>query len=98
MSTYDYPPYPYLEQVLKNCPNSGSLYLKLWADRGVNNKLIIRKKQVQTEFLMTKPLWIDRINKLVAEGVVSYWETKDKIKFEIELTDYDFESDSHVLC
>jgi hypothetical protein len=86
MQGWDYPPYPYLEIVLKTCPKAARLYLKLWRDRDENHALIIDRKEIKKQFLLTPGALLDKLMLLAEEGLVCVYEHPTLLR--IELTEW----------
>lgn len=93
---YDYPPYPFLQQVLDHCPKSGYLYLNLWKNRDKDNKIQILKKDIQNEYLISPIKFRNDLLHLCREALVSIDETPNSIY--IELTDWEEEVERHSIC
>lgn len=89
VNLWDYPPYPYLEQVLNHCNEAGSTYLSLWKDRNKDNCVSIEKAEIRTRFLCSRHLFHNNLLKLVKEGLISVDETADKIT--VHLVDWEYD-------
>jgi len=83
---HEYPPYPYLFQILEHCPKSGLVYMQLWKLRDKNSRVVVDKKDIRTEFLMTGIKFRNDLLSLVREGLCNVDESPQKIY--IELVDF----------
>ena len=91
MLSYDeFPPLPYLMNVLKNCPKAAWIYAQLWAARDSECKVICTRDDVRYTFLISPTLFRNILIYLVDLGLVSMRE-KPKEEFEIELVGFDKE-------
>jgi hypothetical protein len=93
---FDYPPYPYLSQVLKNCPKAGLTYLEIWKDRDQINKVHVYKKDVPSTYLSSLAKFRHDLLLLVKEALVNIEETP--LVIHIELIGYDFDAEGFTLC
>lgn len=84
---WDYPPYPYLKQVLEHCPKSASLYMDLWESRNKESSVQIKKDEIKSRFFTSLYLFETSLMKLVKEGLVSVDEKRGE--YNIELTRWD---------
>ena len=89
MQNWDYPPYPYLELVLRICPRAGLIYLKLWNERDKYDSVVIFRDQVKTKFLMKTSMFLEKLMLLASEGLVCVEEHPNLLR--IELTGWDDE-------
>jgi hypothetical protein len=77
-----YPPEPYFDLILKNCPKAALLYKKLWKEKGVDFIVILDKERVESENVSTKR-FRHNLKLLLEEGMVSFLE--DDYFYKIEL-------------
>lgn len=84
---FDYPPHPYLKQVLVHCPKAGATYMQLWESRNKNNRVSIYKKQVKSEYLISQSKFKNDLLLLVREGLASIDESP--LMLTIELVGWD---------
>ncbi len=87
------PPYIYLSQILKHCPNAGNTYLELWRSRDKNNQIQILRNEIRQQFLTTKAKFENDLIQLVREGLISVEEKPNKMKQKsyliIEIVDFE---------
>lgn len=81
------PPYSFLSIVAQHCPLSMRLYLMLWDKKKLDYKIVVKKNDITTDFLMTKQKFSSLIMPLCAENLLSY--KVDKLKYLIELVAWD---------
>jgi len=74
------PPYIYLSQVVKHCPNAAYLYLELWRSKDKNHLVKVIKKEIQTQFLIPFYKFEKNLLQLVQEGLISVQEKRNTIK------------------
>lgn len=87
LELWDYPPYPYLHQVLSHCHKAGVTYLDLWKERDKNNKVTIEKDEIRSRFLASTHNFHHNLLLLVKEGLLSIDESSNRLI--VELTDWD---------
>lgn len=68
---WDYPPYPYLEQVLRHTPRSGLLYLELWRMQDEAGLVLVEKELLEQTLLMHPMTFKCNLMGLCMEGVCS---------------------------
>lgn len=88
---WDYPPYPYLHQVLSHCHKAGLTYMDLWKQRDDKNKVIVGKDEIRTKFLSTTHTFHHNLLLLAKEGLVNVDERPNSLI--IELTGWDNEDE-----
>jgi hypothetical protein len=88
---WDYPPLPYLEQVLQHCHKAASTYLSLWKGRNKHNKLTVAKDKIKTDFLTSVATFNHNLRLLARECLINV--TERPLTLEIELVGWDFEGD-----
>jgi hypothetical protein len=93
---YDYPPYFYLEQILKHCPQAAFTYLQLWKKRDKDNKIHLDKKDIRLEFLKSRTKIQNELLLIVHEGLANIDETPKSIV--IELVGWDEEAEQYSVC
>ena len=86
---WDYPPYPYLEQVLSHCPKAGYTYLYLWKHRDCENFLQIKRLDISTQTLISTATFMHNLRLLASEGLISFEEKAADVV--IEIVDWDFD-------
>lgn len=79
---WDYPPYPYLDQVALHCPNSVHLYMELWKQRDKNNCFKIYKNEIPNQTLLEKEKFFRRLRPLCREGLINIDEDPKVVKIE----------------
>ncbi|HLT41317.1 MAG TPA: hypothetical protein VKZ95_01325 [Sphingobacteriaceae bacterium] len=84
---WDYPPYPYLAQVLNHCCKAAGTYLDLWKVRDKENKILVEKDDIRMRFLTSTHHFNHNVLLLAREGLASIQETPTHLS--IELTDWD---------
>jgi hypothetical protein len=80
--TSPYPPEPYFDLILKNCPKAALLYKKLWKERNSDFTVVLDKERVHTENVSTKR-FRHNLKLLLEEGMVNFYE--DDYYYNIEL-------------
>jgi hypothetical protein len=80
---WDYPPYPYLEQVLSHCPKAGCTYLYLWKHRDSNNYLQIERDKIPSSTLFSTASFLHNLRLLASEGLISFIEKGNRLKIEL---------------
>ena len=80
---WDYPPYPFLEQVLSHCPKAGWTYLFLWKERDAFDCLRIKKLDIPAKTLMSRISFDANMRNLCREGLVSAYQTDDDLQIEL---------------
>lgn len=76
-----YPPLPFLEQVLRHCPRSGLLYLKLWQEKNEECRCHFSKKDISN--FMHPHAFSNALRKLCDEGLVSCNEGQNSLTIEL---------------
>lgn len=82
-----FPPIPFVKQVAMHCPESLFTYILLWefADPKTGI-LVVSKKDVKMQFLVTKSIFERQLMYLVREGLLNIPQnTDDKYYFELVL-------------
>ena len=82
-----YPPMPYLEQVINHCPKAGRTYLTLWNIKGKTSAITLKKKRIPDVALQSAHCFRENLRSLALEGLVSYAEKGDNLL--IELVEWD---------
>lgn len=91
MQYSDFPPAPYLLQILRHAPETALLYYRMWGSRNAEHKFAIKKQDIFNTFLVSPTVFRNRVVKLMEEGLLSF-ETTPK-HYYIELTAFDEEND-----
>lgn len=86
---WEYPPLPYLEHVLKNCPKAGLTYLNLWQKRDKHMRYSVPSGQVPYHTLQSTAQFRHNLLLLVREGLISMHEDGKSIR--VELVDWEDE-------
>lgn len=84
------PPYEYLIQVLQNNPKSALTYIHLWNAKDKECRIILQKKDVRPQFLITPDKFLKDIEAIACLCLLNFF-TSPKF-FEIELVDYQYSS------
>lgn len=92
LQDWDYPPYPFLRQVLQHCADSGKLYLDLWVLRDEEGMVEVPKADVVKIFLLHPAGFKKKLLALCVEGVCSMYETEDKYLLEFVRWDHEFDA------
>lgn len=88
----DYPPRPYLEIVLQQCPEAAIIYIELWfCALNMPDYLLVVKKEIQKKFFISPTKFKGLLFQLVSTGLASVDETPNT--YIIEFTPYDSEND-----
>ncbi len=90
-NSWDYPPYPFLSQVLQHCPQAGKLYLDLWKTQDKEGFSVLQKKEISSLFYLHPLAFKRKLLDLCSEGVCSLMEEDDK--YVIEFISWDKEFD-----
>jgi hypothetical protein len=88
---WEYPPMPYLEQVLNHCSRAGQTYVWLWKHADDNKVCHVRASHIAEATLISKATFKHSLRALCREGLLSFQESDDIM--EIELTGWDDEDD-----
>ncbi len=98
----------YLLQISKNCPKALFLYLQLWRKRDKDNQVSVERSKIRVEYLISVAKFRHDLLMLIAEGLLSYYETCSEVDpknetlntFSIELVDWqdDIDAEGHLLC
>lgn len=94
--TTDFPPYHYLIQVAEHCPKAVCTYMALWRDIDKNNKVVIYKEDIRTQYLTSVAKFRHDLLLLVKEALISIVETKKTI--HIEVVGWDIDAEGQTLC
>jgi hypothetical protein len=78
---WNYPPYPFVQQILNHCPKAGSTYFFLWEKKDQNNFVVVSKEDIS--YFMHFNAFKDNLRKLNLEGLISYVERPGKISVEL---------------
>ena len=70
-----FPPYKYFIRVLKSCPKSALLYSLLWKKRGKKMSLVVDKKEIRREFLMSPTLFRNLLSPLMFLNIITFMES-----------------------
>lgn len=70
--------------------------MKLWANRNVNNEIIVQSDDAVKKFHTTKTKFKNDLLALVNEGLISVNEYPSNMV--IELVDWEFDADDQTLC
>ena len=89
MSYADFPPYHFFVTVLRHQPDVAHFYAKIWSGRDKDCKLMIDRKQIYTQFLVTPMVFKRKLAYLMEEGLLSLLESP--YFYEIEFTNYEDE-------
>ncbi len=84
---WEYPPLPYLEHVLKNCPKAGLTYLNLWQKCDKNMRYSVPSDRIPYHTLQATAAFKHNLLLLVREGLISIHEGDKDIS--IELVDWE---------
>jgi hypothetical protein len=85
-----FPPYEYLMQVLMHCPQAAFTYMQLWKDKNREDKVVIYKDEIWSEYLVSKIKLKSDLQKLAREALINIEERPNT--FEIELTNWSEEA------
>lgn len=88
-SRRDYPPMPYLEQVLNHAPKAGQVYLWLWRHANEDHVCHLRASLIADCTMISKTSFKNSLRALCREGLLSFQEHDDIV--EIELVGWDYE-------
>lgn len=82
-SKWPYPPYPYLDQVIKNCPKAAETYMWLWAHKDKNQKVKLTSSDVLRHTMQNRRTFVHNCVMLARQGVLDIEYDKDAIKVEV---------------
>lgn len=89
MSYSDFPPYHFFITVLRHQPDTAHFYCKIWGESDKNDKLMVDKKMIYNQFLVTPSVFKRKLGYLMEEGLLSSVETQ--YFYEIDFVRYDEE-------
>lgn len=78
---WEYPPYPFLQQVLHHCPKAALTYWHLWKQKDKNNNVSMTNKDVS--YFKHPNAFKSDLRQLNIEGLISYDEDGGKISIEM---------------
>lgn len=78
-----YPPMPFLEQVINHCPRAGRTYMTLWNLKGKSSSLKFTKKKIPDIALQSAYQFRENLRLLALEGLVSYSEKGDNLHIDL---------------
>ncbi len=87
MTYHDFPPFHFFVTVLRHQPDTAHFYWKIWSGRDKDNKLMVDKKNIYGQFLVTPNVFKRKLGYLMEEGLLSIAETQ--YFYEIDFTRYD---------
>lgn len=85
---WEYPPKPFLEQIVRHCPKAAETYFFLWENKDKNNRLILTKDDVAFKHPVA---FKDDLRKLSNEGLINFRENAGAIG--VEVVDWEEEFD-----
>jgi hypothetical protein len=91
MSYKDFPPYEFFMTVLRHAPDVAYFYLKIWSAKAKDNKLLVDRKAIYSQFLVTPITFKRKTGVLMEEGLLSMQESP--YFFEIDFTNYEPDAD-----
>jgi len=79
-NVWEYPPYPFLEQVLEHCPKAGKTYCFLWKKRDKDNRVLLQRE----DYTFRHPnAFKEDLRKLFNEGLISFKDLGNRISIEM---------------
>jgi len=78
----EYPPVKYFTRVLKTCPKSAYLYVQIWKNKGKYDTLIVQKKDVRKEHLISPTMFRNLLAPLMLLNLLNFRESEDKIQID----------------
>lgn len=91
MTYQDFPPFEFFMTVLRHQADAAHFYCKIWSDRDKKDKLMVDKKAIYSQYLVTPPTFKRKLGYLMEEGLVSVQETP--YFYEIDFVRYDDSED-----
>jgi len=88
---WDYPPLPYLEQVLNHCPRAAQTYLWLWTHSDENRRVRLRSSTIADVTMISRARFNNSLREIFREGLISFKEHLDIIEAELVTWDEDLE-------
>lgn len=85
----DYPPQPYFEQILRNCPKCAEMYCQLWKEQNKTNNVKIPRSKIEEEYLMDYSKFLRCLRQLTREGLLGFKNINNII--HIDMTDWSVE-------
>lgn len=79
----EFPPLNYFTRVLKTCPKSALLYLQIWEKRGPLMAVMISKKEIRKDYLISPTMFRNLLTPLMVINVISFFESDDHFQIEI---------------
>lgn len=80
----EFPPIVYFLRTLKNCPRSAFLYCQLWKKKAKYNRVLIQKKDVRKEFLVSPTMFRNLLSPLMFLNLVTFTENDEKFQIDIQ--------------
>ena len=91
MSYSDFPPYHFFVTVLRHQPDTAHFYAKLWSMRDKDCKLMVDRKHIYAQYLVSPTVFKRKLAYLMEEGLLSIVETP--YFYEIDFVRYDEDED-----
>ncbi len=79
----EFPPLKYFIRALKSCPQSCLLYTQLWKRKGKHMNLIVHKKEVRKDFLISPTMFRNLLAPLMFLNLICFIESDDKFQIDI---------------
>ena len=89
----EYPPMPYLEQVMNHVPKAAQTYVWLWKHSNHENICQLRSSRIAEVTMMSKATFKNSLRALCREGLANFEESDDVMKIELTGWDDDEELD-----
>lgn len=80
---WDYPPYPYVQQVIKNCPKAAETYFWLWAHKDPEYRIQLLSDEVVLFTLLPKRTFYNNCVLLARECLLNMARDQDRIEIEL---------------
>jgi hypothetical protein len=78
-----FPPLKYFLRVLKSCPKSALIYMQLWEKKNKHSKLIIQKKDIRKEYLISPTMFRNLLSPLMFLNLIIFLESDEKFQIDI---------------
>lgn len=89
---WDYPPLPYLEQILNHCCRAAQTYLWLWNHSDQNRRCRLRSSTIADMTMISRARFKNSLREICREGLLSFREHNDILEIELVAWDEEFDN------
>lgn len=79
----EFPPIKYFIRALKGCPKSALLYAQIWKRKGKTTGLIMEKKNVRKDYLISPTMFRNLLAPLMFLNLIHFVESDDKFQIDV---------------